>query len=93
MYSNNANSRMPGDCLHNDEPGCAVRQAIKSGLLDRKRLENYEKMKREEGAYRDKQILLQKKVSKARIKRSNVHYKDYMRGGDKKSWKHGELEW
>jgi len=79
------------DCLHRDEPGCAVRKAIKSGKLDAKRLENYEKMKREESTYQSKQILLRKKVSKAKIKRSNTHYKDYVRGGGKKdSWKYEE---
>lgn len=76
------------DCLHQNEPGCAVQKAIKSGVLDQKRLDNYEKMKREEGTYAAKQILLNKKVSKAKIKRSNVHYKDYVRGGGKRdSWK------
>lgn len=77
------------DCLHQKEPGCAVRRAIKSGALDEKRLENYEKMKREENTYQSKQILLNKKVAKAKIKRSTVHYKDYVRGGGKKdSWKY-----
>jgi len=38
-------------------------------------------MKREEMTYKTKQILLNKKVSKAKIKRSNVHYKDFVRGG------------
>jgi ribosome biogenesis GTPase len=74
------------DCLHVNEPGCAVRKAIRSGVLEEKRLESYEKMKREEKGYRSRQILLNKKVSKAKIKRSNVHYKDYVRGGDKTSW-------
>lgn len=75
------------DCLHQDEPGCAVQRAIESGVLDEKRLESYEKMKREESMYKSKQILLNKKVSKAKIKRSKVHYKDYVRGGKKDSWK------
>jgi len=69
------------DCLHQNEPGCAVQRAISSGELDPKRLDSYEKMKREEMTYKTKQILLNKKVSKAKIKRSNVHYKDFVRGG------------
>ena len=32
------------DCTHNDEPGCAVRQALKDGSLDARRFENYRKM-------------------------------------------------
>lgn len=71
------------DCLHIGEPGCAVQGAIQAGELDPKRLDSYEKMKREEKTYMSKQILLNKKVAKAKIKRSNVHYKDYVRGGEK----------
>lgn len=74
------------DCLHGDEPGCAVREAVEDGLLDPGRLASYEKMKREESTYRGKQILLAKKVSKARVKRSNVHYKDYVRSGSPDDW-------
>jgi ribosome biogenesis GTPase len=35
------------DCSHSSEPGCAVRQAIKSGALSEKRFENYRKLQRE----------------------------------------------
>lgn len=35
------------DCQHETEPGCAVRAAVVAGTLDRERLSNYEKMKRE----------------------------------------------
>lgn len=36
------------DCQHDDEPGCALRSAIKSGLLDERRLANYRKLIREQ---------------------------------------------
>ncbi len=36
-----------GDCGHNTEPGCAVRQALEDGLLDRGRFENFRKLNRE----------------------------------------------
>lgn len=36
-----------GDCSHRQEPGCAVRQALESGELDRRRLESYCKLKKE----------------------------------------------
>ena len=35
------------DCGHISEPGCAVRQAVAEGKLDMRRLENFEKIKRE----------------------------------------------
>lgn len=36
------------DCQHQNEPGCAVQAAIKSGELDQRRLDNYLKLLREE---------------------------------------------
>ena len=35
------------NCAHSNEPGCAVRQAIKNGILSKKRLESYQKLQRE----------------------------------------------
>jgi ribosome biogenesis GTPase / thiamine phosphate phosphatase len=35
------------DCLHSSEPGCAVNEAILSGLLDADRLNNFNKMQKE----------------------------------------------
>lgn len=35
------------DCRHENEPKCAVREAIENGLLDVERLENYKKLKKE----------------------------------------------
>ena len=37
-----------GDCQHQTEPGCAVRQAVESGALDARRLDNYLKLLKEE---------------------------------------------
>ncbi|MEW5923417.1 MAG: ribosome small subunit-dependent GTPase A [Candidatus Zixiibacteriota bacterium] len=36
-----------GDCTHRNEPGCAVREAIKNGELDSGRLRNYIKLQKE----------------------------------------------
>jgi len=36
-----------GDCLHGDEPGCAVRSAVASGALPAERLDSYHKLMRE----------------------------------------------
>lgn len=35
------------DCRHENEPKCAVREAIKNGLLDEERLESYKKLQKE----------------------------------------------
>jgi len=35
------------DCHHENEPKCAVREAIENGILDRERLESYRKLQRE----------------------------------------------
>jgi ribosome biogenesis GTPase / thiamine phosphate phosphatase len=35
------------NCTHQSEPGCAVQAAIKQGILSKKRLENYQKLKKE----------------------------------------------
>lgn len=36
------------DCQHQEEPGCAVRQAINEGRLDERRMESYLKLMREQ---------------------------------------------
>ena len=35
------------DCRHENEPGCAIQEALVSGTLDSKRFRNYQKMQRE----------------------------------------------
>ncbi len=35
------------DCLHETEPGCAVKKALQNGTLSSKRLEHYRKLQRE----------------------------------------------
>lgn len=35
------------DCAHQNEPGCAVREALESGLLDAERFDRYLRMRRE----------------------------------------------
>ncbi len=36
------------DCRHQEEPGCAVREAVRSGRLEQRRLDNYAKLLREQ---------------------------------------------
>ncbi|MFJ3310455.1 ribosome small subunit-dependent GTPase A [Streptomyces sp. NPDC086549] len=35
------------DCAHGDEPGCAVVEAVEAGALDRRRLDSYQQLQRE----------------------------------------------
>jgi ribosome biogenesis GTPase len=35
------------DCTHISEPGCAIQKALSEGLIDKRRLDNYLKIKRE----------------------------------------------
>ncbi|WP_337060132.1 ribosome small subunit-dependent GTPase A [Kineococcus sp. G2] len=37
-----------GDCTHTSEPGCAVLAAIGAGVVDRRRLDSYRKLEREQ---------------------------------------------
>lgn len=39
------------DCLHGDEPGCAVRAAVDAGALDPERLDHYLQLRSEARAY------------------------------------------
>lgn len=36
------------DCIHDSEPGCAIKQAVESGQLSQERLDNYKKLLREQ---------------------------------------------
>lgn len=38
-----------GDCSHESEPGCAIKKALEKGELDARRLESYQKLKKEIG--------------------------------------------
>ena len=36
------------NCIHDTEPGCAIKKAVESGQLSRERLDNYKKLLREQ---------------------------------------------
>ncbi|KXF81826.1 ribosome small subunit-dependent GTPase A [Enterovibrio coralii] len=36
------------DCQHHNEPGCAIQAALKAGTIDERRLNNYQKLQRED---------------------------------------------
>jgi len=42
------------NCAHSGEPGCAVDEAVRAGLVTRKRVNNYSKLKQESGPRRRK---------------------------------------
>ena len=52
------------DCRHKNEPGCAVRAAIDSGVITAGRWENYQKLKRESLYAEDKSAALQAKYAR-----------------------------
>ncbi len=61
------------DCGHNTEPGCAVQAAIEENAMDRGRLENWRKLRRE-------QEFLRRKVDPEARAEHNQRIKRLMRG-------------
>lgn len=68
------------DCSHNEEPGCEVKKALKEGRLDYRRWKSWIKLQQEQKLEEHKKRKLQKKISKNRIRRKKIHYKDFVRG-------------
>jgi ribosome biogenesis GTPase / thiamine phosphate phosphatase len=69
------------DCQHEQEPGCAVQEAIREGKLDEMRLESYQKLQREVdylASAQDQHAYLQEKARWKKIsKASRSHYRGY----------------
>ena len=67
------------DCQHDREPGCAVREALEEGTLDRKRFVNYQKLQKEQhylSVRQDKKAALVEKEKWKQIhKAMRNHYK------------------
>jgi ribosome biogenesis GTPase / thiamine phosphate phosphatase len=57
------------DCLHQDEPGCAVSDAISSGGLEQERLDSYRKLQRELTWLAEKQDVVAQSARKQERKR------------------------
>jgi ribosome biogenesis GTPase len=72
------------NCLHDTEPGCAVREALENGELNSSRYRSYLKLRkelryvalREDGTLRQQEQLKWKKISKAAKKLKKHKYKD-----------------
>ena len=69
------------DCRHEAEPGCAVKAAIESGELDRKRFENFLKLKKETRRMEMKKEEKARRVAKAAARRSRGGRKGNSPGG------------
>ena len=70
------------NCLHETEPGCAVRQAIEEGRLEPERLESYRKLQREFSHLQSRYDVREKIVSKQRAKRLSSEIKRYNKHRD-----------
>lgn len=55
------------DCKHENEPDCAVKQAIKDGELDEERLKSYKKLQKEIEYLEDKEVLNSRQLEKKKI--------------------------
>jgi ribosome biogenesis GTPase len=65
------------DCGHDNEPGCAVREAIEQGLIDEARLESYRKLKKELDFHAAKEEGANKLLGKARWKKISKLQRQY----------------
>lgn len=63
------------DCRHENEPGCAIQEAINNGTLDKKRFENYLKLKKEYAYLSDRQTMKASAIEKARWKDISIYAK------------------
>ena len=58
------------DCKHDQEPGCAVRQAIADGTLDPERFANLERLVAEEAALEAEQRARDRHADRRRVPRA-----------------------
>lgn len=69
------------DCSHQSEPGCAIREALESGELERSRYENYLKVQR------DLEVLAQRKderqAGEAKRRMRKIHHSNRNRSKDR----------
>jgi len=63
------------NCSHENEPGCAVRDALQSGALEPKRFENYLKLKREFAWQADRQTMKASAIERSRWKNISKYAK------------------
>lgn len=66
------------DCSHQQEPGCAVREAIASGALDERRWRSYQALMEEQS--RNARSMAQRRESERKLTRSYRQYQKQARG-------------
>ena len=71
------------NCAHDKEVGCAVQQAVASGDLDAKRLDNYQKMQKEQAYIQSKLNEQSKYKYKQSQKKLYKGYKAYIKNKNK----------
>ncbi|HWJ03863.1 MAG TPA: ribosome small subunit-dependent GTPase A [Verrucomicrobiae bacterium] len=64
------------DCRHGSEPGCAVQNALDSGVLDEARFQNYLKLKKELAYLARKENRLEQLAEKEKWKKINKQLKE-----------------
>ncbi|MBL8024852.1 MAG: ribosome small subunit-dependent GTPase A [Fibrobacteres bacterium] len=64
------------DCNHNNEPKCAILEALNNGSLDPKRFENYQKLKKESEYLAARQTMKSNAIEKARWKDISKYAKE-----------------
>lgn len=69
------------DCSHENEPGCAVLEAVNNGILDPKRLESYKKLKKEFKYLADRETMKPGAIEKARNKTISKQVKKFFKDG------------
>ena len=69
-----------GDCTHSNEPNCAIRKAIKDGILDSSRLENYLKVQKEQEYLTSRQSQSAAKVERDKWKAIHKQIKNLTKG-------------
>ncbi len=72
------------DCTHRNEPGCAVRQAIRDGQLDSKRLVNFQRMQKELAHLSERQRGQAMREKNARNKQIAIWYRQYQKQAKKR---------
>ncbi len=65
------------DCSHENEPGCAILEAIKNNTLDPGRLESFYKLKKEFSYLADRQTIKASAIEKSRWKTISKLQKNY----------------
>lgn len=70
-----------GDCTHINEPDCAVQKAIKVGIIDASRLDNYLKVQKEQQYLTIRQTQSAAKVERDKWKNIHKQAKNLTKGG------------